>query len=110
MSQSPEKETGVGIRNLVDTTSGSLHALENLDADVKDAMLIHTITQRLPKETLALWEQRMETTTELPEFSNLTEFLIQRSRSLEKLQMSNSFNSPVFKKPQACGLLFHIAL
>lgn len=66
-SQSKASETADGIRKVVDTTTQCITALENLGVNTKhwDVIVVFLISQRLPIETLSLWEQSLKT-RELP--------------------------------------------
>lgn len=84
LSQTVASEDSNGIKRLLDNTMECIHALEGLEIDIEnwDAILNYIVTQRLPVNTHALWEQ-MQTSSEIPTFDSLTKFLEKRFRALE---------------------------
>lgn len=83
-SQHKATETATGIRKLIDTTNQCITALQNFGVNTEnwDVIMVFMVSQRLPLETLALWEQSQKSTG-YPSFKQLHEFLEQRFRTLE---------------------------
>lgn len=108
-----QTESSVHIRNLLDRTNECLASLNNLGINTKewDPIILYLMADRLPNETRQLWEQKQGSKTNLPELSELLEFLEARFRSLEalpsKLQRTsrsstskaNSYHSTKFRCP-----------
>lgn len=80
-------ENSDNIKNLFDTTTDCLMALENLGINVKswDPLIIYLIAKRLPMETLQLWEHSISDMKELPTFECMKNFLEARFRALEMI-------------------------
>lgn len=108
LNQPNASESAFGLRNLLDTTNKCLNSLSSLEIDVEswDAFTVFIVTQRLPSDTRALWEQSLST-DEIPSLEELSKFLERRFRTLEfidepKPQQSQSKSGA--KKTQA----FHV--
>lgn len=58
LSQKMADETAEGIRTILDTTTGCIQALKNLDVatDDWDSILLYVVTELLPKDSRQLWE------------------------------------------------------
>lgn len=83
-----KSESALALRELLDTTTECLHALNNLGIDTKswDVVVIYIVSSKLDTESRRLWEVKVsELSDELPTLSNFTEFMEHRFRSLEFL-------------------------
>lgn len=84
-------ESANGIKELLDTSSDCLSALENLGIDVStwDIIVIHLLSLKLDPETRKQWELSVTlnvTSDELPSFDSFKEFLTSRYRALEFIE------------------------
>lgn len=92
-NQKPVKqESAQAIKGLLDTTNQCIENLKNLNVDVSgwDPLLIFMITERMPAETFSLWEQNNTSTSELPKFESLAEFLESRFHVVERISQGAS--------------------
>lgn len=103
------------LKQLLDTTTSCLQSLQNIGVDTKscDAFIVYLVVSKLDTESHKLWEQMLSSTTDLPTWVQLTEFLESRFRSIEmidpckqfvKSSVSNKINQ--FSKPKS----FHSAV
>lgn len=79
-------ESASSIKELLDVTNESLHALKNLGIDVSswDIMVIYIVAQKLDPESRKLWETKSnESSAELPQLNQFKIFLENRFRALE---------------------------
>lgn len=98
---SVDRETLDGIKSLYDTTYDTIESLKSLglDCDSWGDFLLFIIYSKLPQRTKEIWDERHCKQDDLPKFSDFLEFLEQRFRMLESLQVSR-INSNLFpKKP-----------
>lgn len=89
-------DSAFSFRNLVDTISKTLRALENLKIDISswDPLIIYLVTTKLDSTTLQDWEKQ-EPMGELPTLSELKTFLSNRADFLDKLNMhKGKFSKP----------------
>lgn len=83
------------LSQLLSNITESLNALQALDCTSlqEDPFLIHLIVGLLDMETREAWELKLGASTEYPTYNQLHEFLISRSRALERLNSSSSTTS-----------------
>lgn len=82
-------ESATGIKQLLDTTSSCLKALGNLGVDTKswDTIIIYLVVSKLDAESHKSWENQQGFIPEdLPNWSQLVEFLESRFRNLEMIE------------------------
>lgn len=94
------KESAVGLRLLLDTTTECLQALKNLEVPTEhwDAIVVFLVEQRMDSDSFKSWEQTREKPEEVPTFAKLSIFLQSRFRTLEIVSESNEKATP--NKPQ----------
>lgn len=84
------KESSVQLKELIDTTTDCLHALNNIGIDVKswDIIVIYIVSNKLDAETRKQWELKVAdgNARELPKFAQFREFLENRFRALEFIE------------------------
>ena len=75
------------IKRIQSTVSDCLAILKahDIKVDQWDPILIHLCSTKLPVETLTLWEQSLESHSELPKWSQMEEFLKNRHQVLERI-------------------------
>lgn len=83
-------ESSSVIKNLLDTTVNCLNGLSNIGIDTNssacDVYTIYIISSKLDNESRKLWESKLSSLpNQLPNFSELKEFLESRYRALEFL-------------------------
>lgn len=83
------------IRALLSVSRECRQALGNFHIDVTncDPILIYFITQKLPAETVGLWETTMGGSTALPTFDNFQTFLDTRIKTLEAVAENKATSS-----------------
>ncbi|XP_059223264.1 uncharacterized protein LOC131997032 [Stomoxys calcitrans] len=93
-------ETSDSVQKIQSTVNDCLATLRTLDVKVEywDPILIYLISTKLPDKTLSLWEQSLSSHSELPMWSQLDEFLIDRYEIVERLSSIRStkdgYNQP----------------
>ncbi|XP_059058077.1 uncharacterized protein LOC131851578 [Achroia grisella] len=88
-------ESSSGLKNLMDTTNDCLISLTTLGIDVStwDAIVIHILTLKLDTESRKQWEiniTNINSSEELPTFSQFNEFITKRYRALEFLDSKST--------------------
>ena len=85
------------LKLLLDTFKNILHSLQNLDEPVKqwNSIVVFMMTQRLPVNTLSLWEQSCENSRDVPLLANLEKFLESRIAALHAVEMRGSTSTKV---------------
>ncbi|XP_065365565.1 uncharacterized protein LOC135958596 [Calliphora vicina] len=80
-------EDSESIRRIQSSVSDSLATLKTLGVAVEswDPILIRLISTKLPDFTLSLWEQSLSSPRELPKWSQMSQFLIDRYEAVERL-------------------------
>ncbi|XP_055527207.1 uncharacterized protein LOC129719822 [Wyeomyia smithii] len=81
-------ENGNELRNLLDTCTKHVDALKNRQLVVdglSEMILVNLIAKRLDKETRKLWKSQIPG-DELPAYSDLIDYLRERSRILQKMK------------------------
>lgn len=96
--RSMKLESSTSIKELIDTTSDCLRALEALEVDVStwDIIIIHIVGSKLDPETRKQWELTVSNATssetgnknDLPTFAQFKTFLESRFRALEFVEPS----------------------
>lgn len=92
------KESSEKIRNLLDSVSKHLRALEQLEQPTVnwDTLIIYLITTKLDETTARKWEQ-YKIDNEVPTLENLKTFLKGRADMLETLEIKNQSQKKNFK-------------
>lgn len=86
------------IKTLLDTTKEIIYSLKNYGENVSawNSIIVFIITQRLPNETLSLWEQQCGNEIEIASFEEMENFLENRFRTLETIERKQ--NNRPFQK------------
>ncbi|XP_075163068.1 uncharacterized protein LOC142235694 [Haematobia irritans] len=86
------EETSDSVQKIQSTVNDCLATLRTLNVKVEhwDPILIYLISTKLPDKTLTLWEQSLKSHNELPMWSQLDEFLIDRFEIVERLSSIRS--------------------
>ncbi|XP_018360741.1 PREDICTED: uncharacterized protein LOC108759682 [Trachymyrmex cornetzi] len=89
------KESAVEMERLYTSILQIYRSLENLQRPVDswDDFLVFIATQRLDSESVKAWEHHLGATKEPPTWSQFTEFLISRLRSLQAFEKSRAGKS-----------------
>ncbi|XP_065356169.1 uncharacterized protein LOC135950561 [Calliphora vicina] len=99
-------EDSESIRRIQSSVNDSLATLSTLGVEVQswDPILIRLISTKLPDFTLSLWEQSLTSPRELPKWSQMSQFLVDRYEAVERINSiktsKNSFtltNAPQTK-------------
>ncbi|XP_013161253.1 PREDICTED: uncharacterized protein LOC106113074 [Papilio xuthus] len=103
-----------GIKQLLDTTSSCLKALNNIGirTETWDVIIVHLVVSKLDVESHKQWEQQISLMAEdMPSWSQLVEFLEARFRSMEMIDSSKQTKSLTqVKKPVTKPRSFHSAV
>ncbi|KAH8241709.1 hypothetical protein KR032_003138, partial [Drosophila birchii] len=93
--QSAVQESSAALKELQETIRNCLTALKlsGLSTENWDCLLVYLCSIKLPKLTLALWEQSIPEKTEIPTWQDLDSFLTERHRTLESI---DSIQTPTF--------------
>ncbi|XP_059217643.1 uncharacterized protein LOC131994781 [Stomoxys calcitrans] len=85
-------ENSESLQEVHSTVNDCLCTLRSLDVKVDswDPLLIYLISTKLPEETISQWEQSLKSHRELPSWSQMDEFLINRFEVVERI---SSFKS-----------------
>ncbi|XP_046808641.1 uncharacterized protein LOC124420309 [Lucilia cuprina] len=98
------REDSNSIRRIQSSVNDSLATLRTLGIEVDswDPILIRLISTKLPDFTLSLWEQSLSSPRELPKWSQMSQFLVDRYEAVERLTSirtsKDSFN--ITENPQ----------
>ncbi|XP_058456726.1 uncharacterized protein LOC131434098 [Malaya genurostris] len=90
-------ESSEDLRKLIDATTKHVDALLSRELAVEglaEMILINLISKRLDKDTRKLWESQLPK-EELPSYTDLIDFLRERSRILQKLKGYSEQRAPV---------------
>lgn len=95
-------ESAKGMRSLLDTTTETLNALNNIGVSTTnwDPLVTHIIVAKFDMESHRLWEQKLGGTRDLPTTQQLLDFMDMRFRTLEALNMSSQRDSTANRTPQ----------
>ena len=79
-------ESARDLRSLLDTTASAMRALKamKIETDHWDPLLVCLLMDRIDQESRRLWEQSL-TTSEMPKFDELKQFLTRRCQALEAM-------------------------
>nr|XP_044249383.1 uncharacterized protein LOC123002820 [Drosophila takahashii] len=82
------QECGNSLKHLESTVQGCLTALKIAKVDTTnwDCLLVYLCSSKLPKLTLALWEQSLLNPSEIPGWEEFKNFLKGRHRTLEAIE------------------------
>ncbi|KAJ0183357.1 hypothetical protein K1T71_001333 [Dendrolimus kikuchii] len=88
LNQKRINESAKAIKDLLDVTSECLISLKAIDipTDKWDDIVVYIIIQKLDTESHKLFEQRLESTNNLPTWQDLADFLVFRFRTLEAVK------------------------
>ncbi|XP_061388208.1 uncharacterized protein LOC133323285, partial [Musca vetustissima] len=91
-----KNENNADIKRIQLTISDCLAILKAHDISVGewDPILIYLCSTKLPIETLTLWEQSLESHADLPKWSQMEEFLINRQQVLERISRIKTQKAP----------------
>ncbi|XP_046811695.1 uncharacterized protein LOC124421028 [Lucilia cuprina] len=80
-------ENSESIRRIQSSVNDSLATLRTLGVEVEswDPILIRLISTKLPDFTLSLWEQSLTSPRELPKWSQMSQFLVDRYEAVERI-------------------------
>lgn len=85
-------ESSSALKELLDTSNECLNALNNIGVDTQswDIIIIYILGLKLDNESRKLWEVKLcDSNDELPNLNNFKEFLEQRFRSLEFMNVKS---------------------
>lgn len=86
-------ESASAIKHLLDTTTISLHSLRNMGINIDnwDVFIVYLVVSKLDSESIRLWEYQLSIMNdELPSWSQLSNFLESRFRSLEMVDTNET--------------------
>lgn len=85
--QAAHTESGEKIQQIQTTINNCLSTLQanGVSTESWDPMLVYLCSSKLPDETLALWEQSLNSRKELPRWSEMDQFLTARYEVVERL-------------------------
>ncbi|XP_036346960.1 uncharacterized protein LOC118756296, partial [Rhagoletis pomonella] len=106
---SANSENSEAIQRIQNTINDCLSCLKSQGVSVSDwdPILIYLCSTKLPDETLSLWEQSLKSRKELPNWSQMDEFLTSRYEVVERLygykitKARNSFPQKIPAKIQS---------
>ncbi|XP_065359110.1 uncharacterized protein LOC135953245 [Calliphora vicina] len=80
-------EDSDSLQRIHSSVTDCLSMLETLGVSAKgwDPLLVNLVYSKLPHETLAQWEQSLNACRELPKWSQLSNFLLQRCEIVERI-------------------------
>lgn len=92
-------EKAKNIKAILDTTEECLQQLNSLKIDTTswDVLLIHLLVQKLPFQTLKLWEEEQGASQDIPQYSDFKAFLDKRLNILESIADAVTSSSTVSK-------------
>ncbi|XP_075154865.1 uncharacterized protein LOC142228347 [Haematobia irritans] len=87
-----EEETSESVQRIQSTVNDCLSTLKTLDVKIEHGypIFIYLISTKLPDRTLSLWEQSLKSHNDLPMWSQLDEFQIERFEIVERLSSIRS--------------------
>ncbi|XP_036345828.1 uncharacterized protein LOC118755085 [Rhagoletis pomonella] len=99
---SVESECGSSIKRLQRDINNCLSSLKSHQIDISnwDAIVIYLCSTKLPDSTLALWEQTIDHTGDLPKWEDMDKFLSNRFQTLETLTGLKGTKAVKAPKPQ----------
>ncbi|XP_059220581.1 uncharacterized protein LOC131995699 [Stomoxys calcitrans] len=85
-------ESSESIQKIQSTVNDCMSTFRTLDVDVDhwDPILVYLISTKLPDKTLALWEESLKSHSDLPKWSELDEFLVNRFEIVERISSIKS--------------------
>ncbi|XP_059223173.1 uncharacterized protein LOC131996978 [Stomoxys calcitrans] len=85
-------ENSESLQRIHSTVSDCLCTLKSLQVQVEcwDPILIYLVSTKLPNETISLWEQSLKSHRELPSWSQMDEFLLNRFEVVERISSIKS--------------------
>ncbi|XP_075160007.1 uncharacterized protein LOC142233105 [Haematobia irritans] len=88
-------ENSEALQRIHSTVKDCLSTLTSLNVKIEtwDPILIYLVSTKLPEETISQWEQSLKSHRELPSWSQMDEFLVNRFEVVERI--SNFKNSQV---------------
>lgn len=88
-------EDSESIRKIQSSVNDSLATLRTLGVQVEswDPILIRLISTKLPDTTLAMWEQSLTSPLELPKWSDMSQFLVDRYEAVKRLASIENIKS-----------------
>ncbi|XP_065356502.1 uncharacterized protein LOC135950906 [Calliphora vicina] len=95
-------ENSESIQKIHSTVTDCLTSLKALNVKVEgwDPILIYLVSTKLPDDTLALWEQSFKSQREMPTWSQMDEFLVNRFEVVERISSIKTtkerFSLPTF--------------
>ncbi|XP_075158166.1 uncharacterized protein LOC142231444 [Haematobia irritans] len=90
VATSEDSESLQRIHSTVKDCLSTLTSL-NVNIDSWDPMLIYLVSTKLPEETISQWEQSLKSHRELPSWSQMDEFLINRFEVVERISSFRNF-------------------
>lgn len=103
-----------GIKQLLDTTSSCLKALNNMGirTETWDIIIVYLVVSKLDVESHRQWEQQTSLTADdMPSWAQLVEFLEARFRTMEMIDSSKHLKPLTqVKKPISKAKSFHAAV
>lgn len=86
------RESAISLTSLLDQVKSHMRALNALQVNTTDIMIIHLITSKFDSDTRKEWESRLN--TELPTMAQITEFLNKRCHYLTAIDKAKVSNVP----------------
>ncbi|XP_075150485.1 uncharacterized protein LOC142224588 [Haematobia irritans] len=80
-------ESSESLQKIHSTVKDCLSTLASLNVNIEswDPMLIYLVSTKLPEETISQWEQSLKSHRELPSWSQMDEFLVNRFEVVERI-------------------------
>ncbi|XP_075163178.1 uncharacterized protein LOC142235804 [Haematobia irritans] len=91
-----KSEDSESLQRIHSTVKDCLSTLSSLSVKVEtwDPILIYLISTKLPEETISQWEQSLKSHRELPSWSQMDEFLINRFEVVERISSFRNSKIP----------------
>lgn len=82
----------MSLQKIHSSVNDCISTLKSLDVETEswDPILIYLISTKLPDETISLWEQSLESHRDLPKWSQMDKFLINRFEIVERISSIRS--------------------
>ncbi|XP_047510388.1 uncharacterized protein LOC125053192 [Pieris napi] len=112
-SQKTISESSSAIKQLLDTTTSCLKALDNMGISTAswDSIVIYLTVSKIDLETHKQWENHINNLSDdLPTWSQFVEFLEGRFRSLEMVETGKQLPKPSFQVKKHVPKTFHAAV
>ena len=86
-----QKETTQSLQKLLDTTTECLLQLKRLGEPIEhwDSILIYTLQEKIPKSIKEKWHMELGKRTDVPKYTEFKEFLYNRFRSSEMMDLTS---------------------